>query len=96
MKILRMKNAIRAKSALDEKEKIFRTKDAVQDVSNHKAEVHKKKLPAEQENCSETIQPLLPTEKIMYIFTRKFHGKCIYALSLARWNVSRRKAKLRN
>jgi hypothetical protein len=65
MKILRMKNAIRAKSAVDEKEKTLCMKAAVQNVNNHTAEVHEKTPPAEQETPKETIQPV---EKIMYTF----------------------------
>jgi hypothetical protein len=95
MKILRMKNAIRAKSALDEKEKILCVKAALKDVNNHKAEVHEKTPPAEQETPSETIQP---AEKIMYTFAQFFLRLNIFTLIvlLARWNPLRRKAKLRN
>lgn len=57
MKILRMKNAIRTKSTLDENEKILCMKAAVQD-NNHKAKVHEKTPPAEQKTLSEPIKPV--------------------------------------
>lgn len=63
MKILRMKNAIKAKSALDEKEDILRMKTALQDAKLYKPEEHLKTPPNDQ-----ILMPIQPAEKIMYIF----------------------------